>query len=113
MTKHEAGDVVWAQDPTSAHDDRPVIVLSHKNRPENYHECTVMCAGHGSKQYNHQTPELTDKHLSGISFGKSTYLLPWAMYTIPPAAILDGRPHGELTDAGKKLVKMEFIRLFG
>lgn len=111
MTKHVAGEVCWAQDPTNAHPERPVVVLSHEGRPYSSVECTVMCLGHGSAQHDHDTPELTSNHLSGISFGKATYLMPWALYTIPPADIQNGRANGTLTDEGKRLVKRELIRL--
>ncbi len=35
MTKFPAGSIVWATDPTGAHADRPIIVLSHEKRPFN------------------------------------------------------------------------------
>lgn len=70
-----------------------------------------MCLGHGSGGLDHDTPELTEEHLSGISFGEATYLMPWALYTIPPADIRNGRASGTLTDDGKRLVKRELIRL--
>lgn len=111
MTKHEAGEVRWAQDPTNAHPERPVVVLSHENRPYSSVECTVMCLGHGSGDLDHDTPELSEEHLSGISFGKATFLMPWAIYTIPPAEVQQGRASGKLTDEGKRLVKRELIRL--
>lgn len=53
MTKFSAGTVAWANDPTGAHDDRPLIVLSHEKRPYNAVECTVMCVGTGASEYDH------------------------------------------------------------
>lgn len=112
MTKFPAGTVVWASDPTGAHDDRPVIVLSHEKHPFGSVECTVICLGTGAKTYDHYTPELTDDHLSGISFSNTTYLMPGALYTIPPGAIQPGKAHGELTEEGERLVKKALISLF-
>lgn len=53
MAKHAVGTVLWAVDPTNAHDERPVIVLSHARRPFNSVECTVLCLGTGANTYNH------------------------------------------------------------
>jgi hypothetical protein len=72
-----------------------------------------MCLGHGSSQHNHSTPELESKHLSGISFNKTTYIMPWAMYTIPPGSIKDWKAMGNLTTAGKRLVQQEFVKMLG
>jgi hypothetical protein len=112
MTKFTAGTVAWASDPTEAHDARPVIVLSHEKRPFSSVECTVMCLGTGAKNYDHYAPELENSHLSGVSFTNTTYLMPWALYTIPPGAIQPGKAHGELTEDGERLVKKALISLF-
>ena len=68
MTKFPSGTVMWAIDPTDAHDDRPVIILSHEKRPFGAVECTVMCLGTRATDDDHYPPELTDDHLSGLSF---------------------------------------------
>lgn len=112
MTTFPAGTVAWAFDPTDTHDDRPVVVLSHEKRPFSSVECTVMCLGTRAQQYNHYTPELPDTHLSGISFSDTTYLMPWALYTIPPGAIQTGKAQGELTEEGERLVKKGLVSLF-
>lgn len=112
MTKFSAGTVVWATDPTGAHDDRPIIVLSHEKRPFNSVECTVMCLGTGANNYDHYAPALKDQHLSGISFSNLTYLMLWALYTIPPGVIQTGKARGELTEEGERLVKKALISLF-
>ncbi len=70
-----------------------------------------MCAGTTAQKYDHRTPALEDEHVTGISFSETTYLMPWALYTIPPASLGTGRSAGELTASGKKLVKKELIRL--
>jgi hypothetical protein len=112
MTKFPAGTVAWAVDPTDAHDARPVIILSHEKRPFSSVECTVMCLGTGAKNYDHYAPELKDTHLSGISFTDTTYLMPWALYTIPPGAIQVAKARGELTEQGERLIKKALITLF-
>lgn len=111
-TKFPAETVTWAVDPTGAHDTRPIIVLSHENRPFNSVNCTIMCLGTSATGYDHYAPELEDKHLSGISFGSTTYLMPWSLYTIPPGTIQGGKPTGTLTEAGTRLVKKGLISLF-
>lgn len=72
-----------------------------------------MCLGHSSKKYNHRTPELESKHLTRISFNKTTYVMPWAIYTIPPGSVKDWKPMGELTTDGKRLVQREFVKMLG
>lgn len=111
MTAFPAGTVAWATDPTGTHDDRPVVVLSHENRPFSSVECTVMCLGTSANTYEHYTPELTDEHLSGISFPRSTHLMPWALYTIPPGAVQTARGRGELTSDGERVVKKALVSL--
>lgn len=113
MTKYPAGTITWvSRDPHGTKDERPVVVIRHSGRPYSSVECTVMCLGHGSSQHNHSTPELTkDTHFRGIAFSKPTYLLPWSIHTIPPAAILQNRAQGPLTTEGKKLVVREFAKM--
>lgn len=112
MNKFPAGTVAWTNDPTGAHDERPVVVLSHEKRPFSAVECTVMCLGTGATAYDQYTPELKDTHLSGISFSSRTYLMPWALYTIPPGAVRTGKVRGKLTEDGKRLVKKGLVSLF-
>ncbi len=112
MASYSAGTVGWAADPTGAHDDRPVIVLSHEFHPFSATDCTVVCAGTRAGRYAHPAPELTTEHGTGIVFSEPTYLMPWALYTIPPNAIRPGRSMGRLTESGEMLVKKEFIRRF-
>jgi len=70
-----------------------------------------MCIGTTAGKYQQTTPELTDEHLSGISFNDTSYLMPWALYTIAPASIMNGTTNGELTAAGRTLVKKSLISL--
>lgn len=112
MTKFPAGTIAWASDPTNAHDERPIIILSHEKRPFSSVECTVMCLGTGAKNYDHYAPVLEDDHLTGISFAHTTYVMPWALYTIPPGAIQIGKARGKLTEKGEHLVKKSLLSLF-
>lgn len=111
MAKFPAGTIGWAQDPTGAHRERPVIVLCHENRPFSATDCTVMCAGTEAVKHDYDTPKLEPEHITGISFSDTTYLMPYALYTIPPGAILTGKPRGRLTDVGRTLVKKELVKL--
>jgi len=111
MSKLSAGDVCWAQDPTDAHSQRPVVVLAHETHPFSATDCTVMCIGTSAGKYHQTTPELTEKHLDGISFSNTSYLMPWALYTIPSATILNGTTTGELTQEGRTLLKKSLISL--
>lgn len=116
MNKFPASSILWTyqgEDPhnTGKNKERPVIVVSHKNRPFNSVECTVMCLGHGSKNQNHRTPQLKPgTHYNQISFSKNTYLLPWSIHTIPPGALNPAKGVGQLTKQGKVLVGKEFTR---
>jgi len=61
-----------------------------------------MCIGTSAGDYDHYSPELKDKHLSGISFDETNYLMPWALHTIPPGGLITTQT-GELTEDGEKL----------
>jgi len=113
VTKYLSGTVTWVtRDPHRKKDGRPVVVVRHRGCPYSSAECTVICLGHGSRRENHRTPELKKgEHYTGISFSKATYLLPWSIHTIPPAAIDQARAQGQLTADGKKLVVREFAKM--
>ena len=111
MSKLSAGDVCWAQDPTGAHPQRPVVILAHETHPFSATDCTVVCVGTSAGTYQQTTPELKDEHLDGISFDDTSYLMPWALYTIAPGSILNGNMKGELTEGGRRLVKKSLISL--
>ena len=70
-----------------------------------------MCIGTSAGTYRQTTPELAAEHLDGISFGGTSSLMPWALYTIPPGTIVNGAMKGELTDAGRDLVKASLVSL--
>ncbi|GAB3031078.1 hypothetical protein GCM10025298_19850 [Natronobiforma cellulositropha] len=63
------------------------------------------------RRYQQTTPELKDEHLDGISFNDTSYLMPWALYTIAPGTIMNGTTKGELTEDGRRLVKKSLISL--
>lgn len=111
MPKLSAGDVCWARDPTGAHPQRPIVVLAHDTHPFSATDCTVMCIGTSAGRYEQTTPELKDEHLEGISFGETSYLMPWALYTIAPGALVNGNATGSLTEEGRRLVKKSLISL--
>lgn len=104
MSPYPTGTITWAADPTGAHPERPVVVLAHEDRPYSSVECTVVCLGTDGARYDHPTPELEAGHRIGIDFGSATYVLPWALYTVPPGSLLQGTPMGQLTADGEKLV---------
>lgn len=112
MSKLPVGTVLWSVDPIEAHTERPVIILSHETHPFGSIDCTVMCLGTGANDYDHHAPELTDEHLWGISFSNRTFLMPWAMYTIPPGTLRMERARGTLSEEGERLVKKSFLALF-
>ncbi|MCH7659073.1 MAG: hypothetical protein IH933_00305 [Euryarchaeota archaeon] len=111
--KYRAGTITWvSNDPHGTKDERPVVVIRHRDRPYSSVECTVMCLGRGSRNHNHSTPELEkETHYTGMTFSKATHLLPWSIHTIPPGAILQHRAQGQLTTAGKKLVVRAFAKM--
>jgi mRNA-degrading endonuclease toxin of MazEF toxin-antitoxin module len=98
------GSLVFAQDPTGAHSNpRPVIVISDVDRPYVGQEATVVCLTTQS-DYSYEVTELPDDVLDGVELRKTSYMMPWAIYTIPLSSIRDNLPSGTLTDAGIRLV---------
>ena len=98
------GSLVFAQDPTGAHSNpRPVIVISDVDRPYVEHEATVVCLSTQS-DYSYEVTELPDDMLDDVELRKTSYVMPWAIYTIPLSSIRDNLPSGSLTDAGTRLV---------
>ena len=61
--------------------------------------------------HTRSVPLIKDEHLDGISFDDTSYLMPWALYTIAPESILNGNMKGELTEGGRRLVKKSLISL--
>lgn len=107
-----AGSICWAVDPTDAHPNRPVVVLSHDTHPFGATECTVMCLGTSVSQFQHPTPPLEDHHYTGMSFNDTPHLLPWALRTIAPGSLETNRAVGQLTADGEQEVKKALLLLF-
>ncbi|TKX44670.1 MULTISPECIES: hypothetical protein [unclassified Halorubrum] len=47
---------------------------------------------------------LPDGVLEGVELRKTSYVMPWAIYTIPLSSIQDNLPSGTLTDEGIQLI---------
>ena len=98
------GSLVFAQDPTGAHTNpRPVIVISAVDRPYVEQEATVVCLS-TQNDYPHEVALLPDEYVDGLELRKTSYVMPWAIYTIPLSSIQDGFPSGKLTSDGLELV---------
>lgn len=98
------GSLVFVTDPTGAHDTpRPVIVLSDVNRPYVEQECTVVCLT-SQNGYSHPVTHLPQDAVSSVTLKKTSYIMPWAIYTIPLSSIDETSPSGTLTADGLKLV---------
>ena len=89
----------------------PIIILAHDTHPFSATDCSVRCVGTTNGKYQETTPEFEAEHLDGISFSDTFYLMPWALYTIPPGIIQNGRRKCKLTDAGRTLLKKSLISL--
>jgi mRNA-degrading endonuclease toxin of MazEF toxin-antitoxin module len=98
------GSLVFAADPTGAHSNpRPVIVISDVDRPYVEQEATVVCLTTQS-EYSYEVTELPSDVLDGVELRKTSYVMPWAIYTIPLSSIRDNLPSGTLTTEGMRLV---------
>lgn len=106
MTWYFQGTLAFADDPTGAHTKpRPVVVISDGDRPYLEEEATVVCLGtKADERYDHPTPELRNDHIKHARLKKSTYILPWAIYTIPLSTIDDTLTKGRITDEGMELI---------
>jgi len=98
------GSLVFASDPTGAHSNpRPVIVISNADRPYVEQEATVVCLT-TQTEYSYEVTELPSYVLEGVELRKTSYVMPWAIYTIPLSSIRDDLPSGTLTPDGIELV---------
>lgn len=98
------GSLVFAADPTGAHSNpRPVIVISDVDRPYVEQEATVVCLTTQS-EYSYEVTELPSDVLDGVELRKMSYVMPWAIYTIPLSSIRDNLPSGTLTTEGMRFV---------
>ena len=98
------GSLVFATDPTGAHTNpRPVIVISDGDRPYVDQEATVVCLT-TQTEYSSDVTRVPDAVLEGVELRKTSYVMPWAIYTIPLSSIRDNLPSGTLTTKGLELV---------
>jgi len=101
---HPQGSLVFAADPTGAHaNPRPVIVISDVDRPFVEQEATVVCLT-TQNEYSYAVTELPDDVIEEVEIRKTSYVMPWAIYTIPLSSIRDNLPSGTLTTEGMRLV---------
>ena len=98
------GSLVFAADPTGAHSNpRPVIVISDVDRPYVEQEATVVCLTSQS-DYSYEVTELPSDVVADVELQKTSYVMPWAIYTIPLSSIRDNLPSGTVTEEGLRLV---------
>lgn len=98
------GSLVFAADPTGAHSNpRPVIVISDVDRPYVEQEATVVCLTTQS-DYSYEVTELPSSVLDGVELRKTSYVMPWTIYTIPLSSIRDNLPSGTLRTEGLELI---------
>ncbi|SDY90348.1 hypothetical protein SAMN05216564_1145 [Halopenitus persicus] len=95
---------MFASDPTGAHSNpRSVIVISTADRPYVEQEATVVCLT-TQTEYSYEVTELPSHVLEDVELQKTSYMMPWAIYTIPLSSIRDNLPSGTLTTEGIRLV---------
>lgn len=113
MTRFPRGTVAFADDPFDVHTNpRPVVIISPENRPYGDEECTIVCLGtNAEERYDLQTPHLSNNYIDGLDFNRETYVLPWALYTIPLDTIDESEPVGQLSRDGMKLVAQSIYKL--
>lgn len=106
MRPYPRGTVAFADDPFEVHSNpRPVVVVSPEDRPFGDEEVTVVCLGtKADERYRLATPHLPNELIDGLNFNRKTFVLPWALYTIPIDTIDEAEPIGQLGDEGMKLV---------
>ena len=80
-----------------------MIVISNVDRPYVEQEATVVCLTTQS-EYSYEVTELPSDVLDSVELRKTSYVMPWAIYTIPLSSIRDDLPSGTLTADGKRLV---------
>jgi mRNA-degrading endonuclease toxin of MazEF toxin-antitoxin module len=98
------GSLVFAADPTGAHSNpRPVIVISDGDRPYVEQEATVVCLT-TQTDYSYEVTELPTDVVDGVELRKTSYVMPWAIYTIPLSSIRDNLPSGTVTTEGMRFV---------
>ena len=94
---HPQGSLVRLPDPTGAHEYRYAVVISDDNRPALEREHTVLCLS----SQDHYAAPVTQLPFDWLRTGRlrqTTYVMPWAIYTIHPDTIQEHK--GTLNEAG-------------
>jgi hypothetical protein len=63
--------------------------------------------------YSYTPTLVAGTHYTDIDLSDGSYLMPYALYTIPPGSLTVSRATGTLTDAGETLVKKGLSTLLG
>jgi len=113
MSQYPRGTVALTDDPFEVHSNpRPVVILSPENRPYGDEECTIVCLGtHAEERYELEAPHLSNEYIDGLEFNRKTYVLPWALYTIPLETIDESESIGQLGVDGMKLVAQSIYKM--
>jgi len=54
--------------------------------------------------YSRDVTRLPHEYVDGVELRKTSYVMPWAIYTLPLSSIRDSLPSGELTRDGLGLI---------
>lgn len=54
--------------------------------------------------YSYEVTELPTDVVDGVELRKTSYVMPWAIYTIPLSSIRDNLPSGTVTTEGMRFV---------
>ena len=101
MDYYPQGSLVRLTDPTDAHEYRYAVVVSDVNRPALETEHTVVCLS----SQNHYAAAVTQLPVDSLKSGrlrKTTYIMPWALYTVHPDIIAEHK--GTLNGTGMNAV---------
>lgn len=80
-------------------------MISSVDRPFLEEEVTVVCLGtKAEERYEHATPQLPNNVVQNVHLKKTTYVLPWALYTISLTTIDDTLPQRRVSDEGMDLI---------
>jgi hypothetical protein len=78
-------------------------VISDGDRPYVEQEATVVCLTIQTG-YSYEVTELPTDVVDGVELRKTSYVMPWAIYTIPLSSIRDNLPSGTVTTEGMRFV---------
>lgn len=78
-------------------------MISDGDRPYVEQEATVVCLT-TQTNYSYEVTELPTDVVDGVELRKTSYVMPWAIYTIPLSSIRDNLPSGTVTTEGMRFV---------